>query len=168
MRHDTATGLTMYWCARCKQYFGAASFMPSSIRRYMPRCRACRCKAETERKRRVPAAAAAHALTQMAATRHGLDPQPVSTALVQRILDRSQGRSALSGQVADASRLRIRPFWPDLPLSEWNAVVVTANENKSIGRSRQPLARFPEDVLVAMRRERQAHLQPPSTATVGA
>ena len=154
VKHDPVTGLNTYWCAQCKCYYAASRFTPSSILRHVSRCRACRAKAVARRRRASPAAAAAHCLQEHVRHQGRRPATPITTTIVARILARAEGRSALSGLVVDdPMRLRIRPFWPDLPVSEWNAVVVTANENKSLGRriGHDPVSHFPEEVIQVSR-----------------
>lgn len=153
---DSATGTVRYWCCRCQLYYDASRFVPSSLRRRVSRCRVCRSRAEVERRTQSPDAEAAHCLYELERKRFGRAGGsglfPLS--LVQRIFERFGRRSVLSDRT---DKLRLRRFWPDLPFSEWNAVVVTADENKSIGHCANWLTRFPAPfvrLMVAMRRAR--------------
>lgn len=126
--------------------------MPSSLKRRVSRCRSCRSRSEVQRRTRTPAAVAAHCLYELERKRfgrvdHGLFPLDV----VERVLESYGWRSILSGHT---ERLRLRRFWPDLPFSEWNAVVVTADENKALGHTVNWIARFPASFVHRMRARR--------------
>jgi hypothetical protein len=83
--------------------------------------------------------------------RHGTIP----LAFVTSVLDAAHRRSAISGAT---ERLRIRRFWSELPLSLENAVVVTADENRVLGRKKHWLELFPADLVARMTAWRDAQL----------
>lgn len=148
---DPDTKVTQYWCTKCQRYQGAAAFSTSSLARRLSRCRACRSKIELERRARSPIAKMAHCLYEQERTYFGYTGPLMTHAFVQGVLTRFDGRSVLSG---GTEKLRLRRFWPDLPLSDWNVVVVTAAENRDLGYGRSE-ADFPPDFLRRMVRLRQ-------------
>lgn len=83
--------------------------------------------------------------------RQGHIPLPFVTA----VLDAAHRKSAISGAT---ERLRIRRFWAELPLSLENAVVVTADENRLLGRKKHWLDLFPPDLVARMTAWRDAQL----------
>lgn len=97
---------------------------------------------------------AAKCLYQLERCRHGRRGMGlVSRDFAREQLARWQFRSAISGET---ERLRLCRFWPDLDLSDWNCVAVTARENQALGHLSPTarLARFPHQVV-----ERMAHLR---------
>ena len=97
---------------------------------------------------------AAHCLYELERRRNGHTGGLIPLTLVTRVLDKYRRRSAISGS---SEKLRLRRFWPDLPFSEWNSVVVTAGENKALGHAREWLEYFPAAFVAQMRADRAEH-----------
>lgn len=103
-----------------------------------------------ERRARSPIAHAAHCLYEQERRTFGRHGPLIGHDLVRRIIARFGGRSVLSGRV---DKLRLRRFWPELPFSEENAIVITASENRSLAHcATLPLKRFPRAFVERMLR----------------
>lgn len=156
------SGQVRYHCGVCDRYLEEVAFIPSSIRLRSPVCRQCRRDMKYELRHRSPDDEAAVALYAMEHTRFGRQGQ-IPLSFVTSALDAAHRRSAISGA---KDRLRLRRFWADLPLSLENVVVVTADENRILGRKKRWLELFPADLVARMTAWRDAQLaaaaaQPP-------
>lgn len=149
-----ADGTIEHWCVRCQQYLPPSSFAPSSIARRLSRCSKCRSRIELERRRRTPAAHLAHKLYESERMREGARGQLFSPEFAQRVLDRYNGKSVISGKTA---KLALHPFWPDVPACEWNVVLVTEDEARALGRMTNPFKRYPEALVRDMLKELEEH-----------
>ncbi len=142
------------FCTLCQRHLPAAAFAPSSLARKIRRCRRCHAVYTRAQRHLSPEHEAAHCLYEMERRRFGQRRGVFSVAMVTRVLDKFGRQSVLS----DArDNLRLRRFWPDLPFSEWNAVVLTARENNAVSRSRRWLERFPPAFVETMRAQRVEH-----------
>ncbi len=110
---------------------------------------------EQARRRRhcSPEAEAASALYEYERRRFGRRGQgiiSVNFALCQ--LKRFNYRSVISGS---KKGLRLRRFWPDVALNDWNCVVVTKRENQALAHARQPFAKFSPLLVSLMQTHRE-------------
>jgi hypothetical protein len=131
-------------------------FSPSAIRSRSPYCKYCRNAQHFEHRHQSSDNEAAVALYNMEHTRYGRQGM-IPRELVTAILDAAERKSALSGAT---ERLRIRRFWEDLPLCAENAVVVTADENRVLGRKKMDarLTMFPAALVARLMAWRDAQL----------
>lgn len=155
-------GSALYHCAMCASYLPSAAFSASAIATHDSYCRACRQRQLLQLRHRSMDHEAAVALYNVEHTRFGrkgLVPVELATAM----LDAGGRRSAISGAT---ERLRIRRFWEDLPLSVENAVIVTLEENRAMGRKSEAarLAMFPADLVARMTAWRTEQLRMRDTA----
>ena len=87
-------------------------------------------------------------LTIMSQRRQSLAKQ----AFREQQLQRWGHRSCISGSTED---LTVRAFWPDIPLNDWNCVVVTKKENMSIAHSKNWSKIYPDEVVDFMEGHRR-------------
>ncbi len=154
-RTDERTGHREYHCNRCQRYYPSLRFAPSSLRRGVPYCRPCRSQMNHLFRHKSPDHETARCLYELERRRYGRRGGHFDVQVVSRLLDQLGRRSALSGK---QEALRLRRFWPDLPFSVDNAVVLTARENNALARTHDWLARFPPSLVDAMVQRRQAAL----------
>ena len=153
---DPTATIKFYHCSQCHSSKPESAFLPSSIERHITHCRACQRQRYRRWRRSTPDHVAAESLYQ-SEYRHRRQQEntakipSIGIAVVRRILERYQRRSALSGQT---EQLRIRRFWPDLPFSEWNAIVVTARESRHLALCKDSIGEFSNDILRAMEQAR--------------
>lgn len=92
------------------------------------------------RRHRSPEREASYALYEYERRRFGRRGKGIiSVDFAARQLKRFNYRSVLSGRMTD---LRLRRFWPDMELNEWNCVVVTKSENQALAHTKDWLAKF--------------------------
>jgi hypothetical protein len=109
-------------------------------------------KLTLRRRHDTPEAEAAYALYELERRRFGRRGQGLITAeFARRALKRFHYQSAISGETSE--KLRLRRFWPDRDLSDWNVVALTLRENRAIGHTKNWLACYPPVVVERM----QAH-----------
>lgn len=101
-----------------------------------------RCCAACRLKRRRHQASVQAALRALRRSRRG--NERVSRAFVNEQLAFWQHRSVISGATR---HLRLRPFWPDRPLDAFNCIVVTAREDKLLGRAGRGEIFFPAEIV---------------------
>jgi hypothetical protein len=105
------------------------------------------------RRHRSPEAEAAYALYEYERRRFGRRGKGiVSVSFAACQLKRFNYRSVISGS---KKGLRLRRFWPDVALNDWNCVVVTKQENQSLAHARQPFAKFSPLLISLMQTHRQ-------------
>ncbi len=151
-RHPQVQGV--YYCIHCRRHLLSSAFAPSSLARYVHRCRRCQVTRSLQARNLSPAHKAAHCLYELERRRYGSHGKLISVQLVQRILDRFAHRSIISGESAGWA-LRLRRFWPHLPFSECNVAVVTARENNALARTKDWIARFPPAFVQQMRQQNE-------------
>jgi hypothetical protein len=106
------------------------------------------------RRHRSLEAEAAYALYEYERRRYGRRGKGIITEeFVRRQLQRFEYRSVISSKTEN---LRLRRFWPDVELNDWNCVVVTSKENQSLAHLRTTwLSKFPEMVVTLMETHRR-------------
>lgn len=145
---------TEYHCSRCDRYLPETAFNASAIKHSVPRCRRCRTETTFVLRNASDDHRVAYTLYDLEHRLRGFSGTiPVSFATAA--LDAGGRRSALSGAT---ERLRLRRYWPDLPLTVENTVVVTANENRRLGRVKDWHALMPADLVARMAAWRAAQL----------
>lgn len=108
------------------------------------------------RRHRSVAAEAAYALYELERKRFGRrDRGMISVDFAHRQLQRFGYRSALSGSTQN---LRLRRFWPDVELCDWNCVVVTKQENQALAHCKDWLAKFSPHIISLMQVHRELDL----------
>lgn len=111
--------------------------------------------AESARRRRhrTPESEAAYALYEYERRRFGRRGRGIiSVDFAKRQLQRFGYCSVVSGE---RKKLRLRRFWPDVELNDWNCVVVTKNENQSLAHTSDWLAHFPPFIVSLMKVQRE-------------
>lgn len=146
----TVLGNNEYWCNICKQYLPSSRFASSSIARRVSRCRACRTRQELERRNRTVASRLAHKLYEAERKRIGGQGHLIRPDFAQRVFDRYNGQSALSGKT---DKLTLHRFWPHLSAKEWNVVLVTETEARVLSHVDHPWERFPLPIVQDMLKE---------------
>jgi hypothetical protein len=149
----------LYRCCICDSYYKKDQFTPSSIAHKISHC--CRCqkkksllwRTSTEDRR---IALRLYEMERRKYGRSGTFPLPMIT----RILEKFQRKSIISGI---KENLSIRRFYSDIPFSEWNCIVITTNENKTISKVRKNGERYfdkkiPAHILREMKNNREKYL----------
>jgi hypothetical protein len=122
-----------YHCCICNTYYKKEKFTPSSIERRITHCRRCQSKKSYKWRNSTEEIRIAFKLYKMERHLYGPNGVQFSTAIVvaKKVLELFEKGSVISGI---KENLSMRRYWPDLPFSTSNAILLTANENRTVSR----------------------------------
>jgi hypothetical protein len=137
-------------CRTCKSN---GPFYPSYIAHHNYLCKQCACKSVKQCRLRDPSRLIAYRIYNT--QRRKKTGHVVSYELVCKILKHWEFKSALSGE-KDLNQLCIVPYFRDLPLSEWNNIVLTRHEARRFSHLKTRIHdEFPQDVQKRLEQARE-------------
>ncbi len=105
----------------CRRCHSTGPFHQSYLANHNYLCKQCACSSVKECRLRDPSRLRAS----------NSQRKKVSQEIVSQILSRWKNKSVLSGE-SDVNQLCIIPYFRDVPMSEWNGIVVTRREARRL------------------------------------
>jgi hypothetical protein len=130
----------------CRKCHSDGPFYPSWELRSNYLCKKCASAAVKESRTRDPARMLAYRATQNLGCH-------VPSSMVERVLQRCQYRSIISGE-SDPNILCLVPYFRELPLEDWHCLIMTRYEARAFARAHSP-AMIPESILRQLYSQRQ-------------